>query len=79
MHPQDSSTVQVPLEATFGNENRYVDMSFDWYKLVQMTLTNPSVDFAFFHLLVQVHPQHPPTRQADLESSWGIDHRYVNV
>ena len=79
VHPQDSSTGQGHLGAIFGNENRYVNVSFNRVKSVQMTLTDSSVHFVFFSPIGAGYPQHSPTREGNLESSWGIDHRYVNA
>jgi hypothetical protein len=70
---------QAHMEMNLGNNNKYVNVQFDWFKSVQMPSTDPSFRIDFFHLLVQVHSQDSLTNQGQLEASLGIHYRYINV
>ena len=70
---------QAHMEMILGNNNKYVNVQFDWFKSVQMPLTDASFRIDFFHLLVQVHSQDSLTNQGQLEASLGIHYRYINV
>ena len=52
---------------------------FDWFKSVQMPLTDSSFQIDFFHLFVQVHSQDSLTNKGQLELSLGIHCEYINV
>jgi hypothetical protein len=53
---QHAPTKQGNLELSLGIDYRYVIVWFHSLKMAQMILIDMSFYFAFFHLLVDVHP-----------------------
>jgi hypothetical protein len=76
---QHSPTRQGHLEATWRNEDRYVNVYSCALKTAQSSLADSSFHFAFFQLLVQGHPLDSPTRQGNLEATLRNEDMYLNV